>query len=103
MFFRRPLKATPAKHYTYLIAATILGVFLSLLAHIIIETNYLRWAQDAGRKIVWYGGCSLHPLIQIGLLVVGAAGGFLIGRLWWRWLYIDHRWGKKPDSDVKGK
>ncbi len=95
MFFNAAPNPTPAKHVIYLVASTLLGIFLSLIVHAIAETLYLKWATDAERSIIWYGGCALHPAIQIGLIILGALGGFSIGRLWWRLVYIDRIWAKK--------
>ncbi|MFA6553173.1 MAG: hypothetical protein WCT27_01995 [Patescibacteria group bacterium] len=103
MFFNAAPHPTPVKHVIYLIASTLLGIFLSLIVHAISESLYLDWVTNSGRPITWYGGCALHPAIQIGLLVLGAIGGYLIGRLWWRLVYIDRIWAKKiggqPDNN----
>lgn len=92
MFHRKPLRATPVKHVVYVAFATLLGIFLSLLAHAAIEMVYLRAADRAGHIVVWYGGCALHPALQIGLVVAGGVGGFFLGRYWWRMLYVQHKW-----------
>lgn len=101
MFFNLAPHPTPAKHVIYLIASTLLGIMLSLIVHIISETLYLNWAVGAGRHITWFGGCALHPAIQIGLTLLGAAGGFFIGRLWWRLVYIEHIWAEKISGQTK--
>jgi uncharacterized membrane protein len=97
--FPKNLKPTPAKRVVYLVASTVLGILLSVIAHVVVEKFYLDWAIRNGKAIVWYsvfdaGQCALHPAIQIGLLVVGALAGLLIGRLWWRLVYIDRIWSK---------
>lgn len=102
------IQPTPFKKGVYLVAATILGVLLSLIVHTIIETAYLQWAQDNGKAVHWYtifGGltCSLHPVIQIGLLVLGAAGGYAIGRIWWRYVYVDKTWAKGKFNKEQNK
>lgn len=100
MFFTpRNLTPTPAKRIIYIAAATILGLLLSLIAHAVIEDTYLNWAMANGKTIVWYsafgaGLCALPPWLQIGLLLIGAVGGFCLGRLWYRMLYIDKIWMK---------
>lgn len=101
MFYRpKNLIHTPLKRTVYLVAATILGFLLSLIAHAIIEKIYLDWLVNNHKVITWYkvfglGSCALHPAIQIILLLVGAIGGFFLGRLWYRLLYIDKIWIKK--------
>ncbi|MFH1207426.1 MAG: hypothetical protein V1668_02355 [Patescibacteria group bacterium] len=101
MFFNAPPNPTPTKHIIYLVASSLLGIFLSLLIHAVAESLYLNWATDTGHHTVWYGGCALHPIIQIGLLILGAVGGYSIGRLWWRMVYLDRIWTNKIDSQTK--
>ncbi len=95
MFLNAPPKPTKAKHVTYLIATTVLGVMLSIFLHIIIETQYLAWAERTGYAVHWYWGCALHPAIQIILPILGATGGFFLGRFWWKYVYLDRRWAKR--------
>lgn len=96
MFHSIAPKPTPTKHVIYLFASTGLGVLLGFLAHAGMEIWYLRWADTNGTAITWYNGCALHPAIQIALPVLGALGGFFLGRWWWRMVYIEQRWAKKP-------
>ncbi|USN54036.1 MAG: hypothetical protein H6760_02595 [Candidatus Nomurabacteria bacterium] len=98
MFHRGPLKATPFKHALYLISATVFGVLLSLLLHLGIEQWYLSWAEKNGQVIHWTWGCALPPYIQIGLLLLGAIGGYFLGRWWWRVLYIEQRWVRQAST-----
>lgn len=95
MFFRRPGKPTKLKQAVYLTAATILGVLLSFIMHALIEINYLRLAFERGLNVMFYNGCALPPILSLGLLLLGAVGGFLLGRFWWRWVYVDRIWAKK--------
>mgnify|MGYP001586836353 FL=1 len=60
---------------------------MSFVAHALIEMSYLRWIESQGLVAPFYGGCALTPQIQIGLLVAGAVGGYLFGRLAWRIVY----------------
>ncbi len=95
MFFNTPGKPTKFKHIIYLAAATILGVMLSLIAHAVIEINYLNWAISQGISVAFNSGCALPPALNFGLTVAGAVGGILLGRAWWRWVYVDRVWAKK--------
>lgn len=92
MLLNAPGSPTKTKHAIYLVSTTIMGLFLGILTHVVVESVYLEWAVNAGRQVTWYAGCSLHPLIQIGLLAVGAVGGFLLGIMWWRLVYIERKW-----------
>lgn len=98
MFFNSPGNPTKLKQAVYLIASVILGLLLSLLAHAIIEINYLNWAEAQGRVVSFYNGCALPPLFQAGLWLVGGLGGFFLGRFWWRKIYIERVWMKKARS-----
>ena len=69
-----------------------MGFFVGVLLHVIVESVFLEWAVKSGRDITWYAGCSLNPLIQIVLLVVGVVGGYLLGAMWWRLVYIERKW-----------
>lgn len=95
MFFNASGNPTKLKQAVYLISSTILGLLLSFLAHAIVEIKYLSWAESQGRAVTFYGGCSLPPLLQIALWVLGGLGGFFLGRFWWRKVYIEKIWAKK--------
>jgi hypothetical protein len=95
MLFGKPGQPTGIKHIVYLTAATVLGLLLALVAHALIEMDYLARAILNGRTVTFYGGCALAPWLQATLPVIGAAGGFLLGRIWWRYLYVDRIWEKK--------
>ena len=95
MFFHKSLKPTKLKRVVYLISTTVLGVLLSVIAHVLIEINYLQWAVSQGRFIRFYNGCALPPSLQLALLLVGVAGGFALGKFWWQKLYIERVWRKK--------
>jgi hypothetical protein len=94
MLFRKAGKPNNFKKTVYLLAATILGVLLSLMAHAIIEINYLSWAERHGVIISFYGACALPPIAQSALWALGAVGGFCLGRFWWRIIYIERVWEK---------
>jgi hypothetical protein len=94
MFFKAPGKPTSLKKAVYLFSSTILGAFLAFLAHAAIEMNYLNWLASRGEAPVFYGGCALHPLLQIALWLAGIIGGWLLGRYWWRKVYVEHFWDK---------
>jgi len=94
MFFSAPANPTKFKHAVYLSASTLLGILVSLLVHAGVEAIYLAWAESSGKQVVWYGGCALHPVIQIVFIFLGVIGGFLLGRLWWRLVYIERKWAQ---------
>jgi len=102
------INPTLLKKNIYYIAATLLGIMLSLIAHVIIESVYLNWAESSGQAVKWYSlfgnaSCSLHPVFQIALLVIGAIGGYSLGRMWWRLVYIDKVWAKGKFANKQDK
>ncbi len=93
------------KKATYITLATILGVLLSYVMHSALEIWYLRILTAHNYTITWYqhfgvGSCALPPLVQYGLLLVGLVGGWLLGHMWWKIVYIDHRhWRQRAHRD----
>lgn len=89
------------KRSVYLVLTTVLGVITSFGVHAAVEYSYLSWTDRAGRTVHWYpqlggGLCALNPIVEYGLLAAGLVGGFIVGRVWWRIVYIEHRrWMKK--------
>ena len=89
------------KRPVYVACSTLLGIILSYGVHAVVELLYLRWAEAGHHAITWYthlglGLCALHPVVQYGLLAAGGIGGWLTGRVWWRWIYVEHKyWEKK--------
>jgi hypothetical protein len=95
MFFNEPGNPSKFKKAVYLFATTIMGILLSFVIHAFIEINYLSWVENQGYAPVFYGHCALHPALQAGLLILGAVGGFFLGRFWWRKIYIERVWMAK--------
>ncbi|MCX6792812.1 MAG: hypothetical protein NTY12_02205 [Candidatus Falkowbacteria bacterium] len=95
MFFDKPGKPTKLKKVVYLTASVVLGLLLSLILHALIEINYLHWALSQNHDVRYYGGCALPPLLQGILWILGAVGGFFMGKSWWRIVYVDRKWAKK--------
>jgi len=98
MFFKAPGNPTKIKKIVYFSLTIILGLLLSFLAHAFLEINYLRYALSQNLAVSFYGNCALPLILQIALLVFGAIGGFFLGRLWWRLIYVDRVWTKKYSS-----
>lgn len=95
MFFNAPGKPTRLKKVVYLSGFIILGLLLSFIAHALIEINYLQWMLNQGRVAPFYGGCALPPVLQTALWMLGAIGGFFLGRFCWQKVYIERSWEKK--------
>lgn len=88
------------KRALYLTLTTLLGIIVSYGVHALVELWWLSYAQKQGLAITWtqhfgHGLCALPPVAQYGLFILGAIGGFLTGRVWWRWVYREgKRWKK---------
>lgn len=104
MFLHADPKPTPTKHVIYLCCTVVLGIMVSFVVHVGLESIILGLAKDyttSGVFPTWYtafgiidGGCVLHPVIQWALLLGGAVGGFFLGRYWWKYVYIERRWAQ---------
>lgn len=85
------------KHTVYLALTVLLCLLLSLIAHAVIEILYLGTAVRNDNPVVWryylhsQFPCALPPILFYGLPIFGIVGGFLIGRIWWRWVYVEGR------------
>ncbi|MBI2610113.1 hypothetical protein HYW53_02965 [Candidatus Giovannonibacteria bacterium] len=84
------------KRTIYLIASTLLGLLLSFIAHAVIEIFYIKYALSNGIQLenqtaFGFGYCVLPLWLQALLLAAGLIGGYLLGRCWWRIVYIEHR------------
>jgi hypothetical protein len=75
----------------YVFLAVILGILLSIFVHSMLEMYYLKWAFQNNIRVTWVGGCALPIYLNIGLLLVGAVGGYFLGQTWWRIVYIEKR------------
>lgn len=95
MFWGTPGQPTKLKKGVYLVAAVVLGLLLSFLIHSSIEMSYLSLIRASGITATFYGQCALLPVIQASLWFLGAAGGFFLGKYWWRKLYVERVWVKK--------
>ena len=102
MFFKHDItKPQPAwKRPVYIALATVLGLLLSYLAHALIESSYLSYAEKNSLTVTWsmhfgLGSCALPPILQYGLFAAGLFGGFFLGRFWWRIVYVTGKWAKK--------
>lgn len=95
MFFGTPGEPTKIKKVAYLTATTIIGLLLSFLAHVTLEMSYLSLMRASGQAVKFYGQCALPLVIKIILWLLGAIGGFYLGKFWWHKLYIERVWVKK--------
>ena len=87
----KPGKPTKIKNKIYLCASTILGILLSLIVYALFELNYLDWANSQGQ----YPDFQNDYLFLSFFIILGAIGGFFLGKFWWRKVYIEKAWAKK--------
>lgn len=84
------------KRTTYIILSVIFGFILSIVVHAALEIWYLGEVIANGEGIIWYSGfgmadgaCSFPLYLQYGLLVLGLISGYLLGRWWWKIVYVE--------------
>lgn len=100
MFLNEVGEPTKIKKVIYLITSTILGLFLSLIVHAMIEMSLMSAVLSQGKQVQFYGGCALPPLLQASIWFLGGLGGFMLGRLWWRKVYVERIWLKQTKKKI---
>lgn len=101
MFINTPLKASKPKHIVYLIATSILGILVNYFILILIQVVILQLIMHSERNLIWYSGYPPHLIFISGFLIAGAVWGFILGRYWWRIIYIEHRYRKYLEARSK--
>ena len=97
MFFNAPVKPTKTKKKIYLVASTILGMLLSLLVYAFFEFSYLDWVASLGKSPNFDYDYFFWGLF----LFLGAIGGFQLGKVWWRMVYVERVWAKGKRKNRK--
>lgn len=97
----KKIKVGPAsklKKTIYIIASIFLGFLLSVIFHSVLEMIYISQSLKNNRSILFYGSCSLHPVIQILIIIAGVSLGYLFGKYWWRKIYIERILDKNKNT-----
>jgi hypothetical protein len=79
------------KRSLYLFLCVLLGVLISTIVHGVIEktyitlllTDYDTWSFG----LTWDLWSTIHNVITVLLLIVGAVGGLFVGKRWWNIVY----------------
>lgn len=88
----------------YILLTILLILELNLLLHAGIESLYIKHTLTAGNdlmntKFLGYLYCVLPSWFNYGSLLTALIGGYFLGQLWWRIVYIEkrhwHRFGKR--------
>ncbi len=91
------------KKIVYIVAFIILGVLLQFLLHSLLEQSYIYFLlKDFNTFSLGFNWEQLyiaHKIITVLFLVAGALFGFLQGKYWWKYIYVD----KKIEHKFKGK
>ncbi len=105
--FRQPPPGPqpPWKRPVYLTLSAVLGILISYGFHVLIELWWL-W-RTLPSDLVWrshfgLGSCALAAWLDYSLLLSGTVGGLVIGRMWWRWVYIERRWWRTEKPELRG-
>lgn len=89
MFRQPPPGPQPVwKRPVYLMASAILGGLLGFLLTLILGGLNLEFALISSPRLV---------LVFYAIDIIGLISGFFVGRLWWRLVYIERRWGATPN------
>jgi len=84
------------KKIIYIILTMILGLILSFIFHAAIEICYINHLLGKGilpEPSSLTHQCYLPSVLQIILLLIGLLGGYFLGHLWWRIVYIERKRG----------
>ena len=90
MFFNEPGNPSKQKKAVYLIASTILGILLGVIACSLVEIKYLSLASNP-----FNDGYTRLQILQGIILILGAICGFFLGKFWWQKIYVERVWIKK--------
>lgn len=88
------------KKNIYLLLTTFLGILLGGVVIAFVEKWIINNALSQGALPQAYFYIRedgyISPYLSAGILIAGAVFGFLLGRKWWRIVYIEKRhWRKK--------
>ncbi len=87
------------KRVIYVTAFTILGVLFQFLIHGLVETWYVNLlVKDYaayGLGLSWNDWYLIHDIIAIVLALTGLVAGPIMGRYWWKQIYVLKRWSWK--------
>jgi hypothetical protein len=86
------------KKQFYVFCTVVLGILLSYVAHAYIEIFQLDYDLRNGitpiNHSLFGANCFLPVSVQVGLLVIGIVGGYVLGQTWWGMVYVEKRWKK---------
>ena len=84
------------KKNLYIFLVMILGLLLTYLIHVMIEVSYIHYMLSNGlapKDYSLFGYCILPQSLQLGLILLGLAGGYYVGQRWWQMVYVQKkRW-----------
>ena len=83
------------KRKFYLFCMVILGILLSTIAHVLIETWYIALLigdfGTYGLGFSWESWFIIHHIATVVLLVLGILFGYWLGVRWWQIVYVEKR------------
>ncbi|MFA5994533.1 MAG: hypothetical protein WC823_06270 [Parcubacteria group bacterium] len=93
--FLAPGEPNRSKETIYLASSTVLGALMGFIGSALVEIKYIHALYRSGTLAYFGNNHDLFVLLQISFLTLGALGGFLAGRFWWRKIYVEKVWLKK--------
>jgi hypothetical protein len=89
------------KKIIYVFLAVTLGKLLGFLTFELLTLKFVRILEKRGLpvqfdQIFWFVWSPLPAYLYWTLIYAGVVGGFFLGLIWWRIVYVEHRhWTKR--------
>ena len=88
------------KHYFYIFCTMVLGSLVGIIVHGFVELPIIALLifdiNKFGLGMTWEQWRIVHDIWSAITFIGGIVGGYLLGIMWWRIVYIEHRhWYRK--------
>lgn len=92
MFHTTPPTPTKSKRVVYLVASTILGSLLGFILYDLVQILHIYLLLKFNLSLTAYQDKPLWPFLHDVFFVLGAVGGFFLGKFWWQKVYVEQVW-----------
>ncbi len=94
------------KRNLYIALVALLGILVGIGVTSLSETYVINNALAQGLIPYAYSYFNtetyIPPYVLLAILLLGAAGGFMLGHTWWRLVYVERRHWLHGDLSVQG-
>lgn len=90
MSFKKAGEATKFKKVIYLLLATFLGMLIVFIFYAWFEIRYIN-SHLGVNNFYLQGEEHIFKILEYFCLLGGAIGGFVVGKIWWKIIYIDRK------------